>query len=209
MSNKEVNKKELSSIEKSENGGTVKMSNRETINEMLKGQITQEEAFAFYDTLEPVEMDLLWGLWKGAELTTGHPFEGLLTAAGWYGKRFVSPEEVYPLIFQNADGRLYAGNPALIPITLPYDKIPFIDKVVYGAMKVAGPIISTKKSSARLREVKYRDKLSSAMMYDTKGIVDVFRKVDEHTLLGVMDIKGMSTDKTYFFMLDRVQGGSK
>lgn len=181
------------------------MSNREVLNQMLTRTITQEEAFAFYDRLEPVAMDELWGLWNGAELTTGHPFEGLLTAAGWYGKRFVSPEEVYPLIFENSDGRLYAGNPSLIPITLPYDKIPFIDKIVCGAMKIAGPIVSTKKSSARLREINYRGKVSAAMVYDTKGIVDVFRKIDDSTLLGIMDIKGMSTNKTYFFMLDRVR----
>ena len=183
------------------------MNHREKINQMLKGSITQEEAFVFYDSLETVGNDELWGLWKGTELITGHPFENLLTAASWYGKRFISPEEVYPLIFENSDGRLYAGNPFLIPITFPFDKIPFKDKVVYGAMKVVGPIISTKKSSARLREIKYRDKVSSAMVYDSKGIIDVFRKIDNNTLMGIMDIKGMATEKSYFFVLDRVQGG--
>jgi hypothetical protein len=185
------------------------MNNREKINQMLEGSVSQEEAFTFYDSLGSVETDELWGLWKGSELTAGHPFEGLLTAAGWYGKRFVSPEEVYPLIFQKPNGRLYAGSPSLIPVTLPFDKIPNKEKVVSGIMKVAGPLIYTKKSSARLREVKYRGKVSSAMIYDTKGIVDVFRKIDDDTLMGIMDIKGLSTDKSYFFILDRVQRYTK
>lgn len=183
------------------------MSNREVMNQMLRSNVTQEEAFSFFDSLESVEMDELWGLWKGSELTTGHPFEGLLTAASWYGKRFVSIEEVYPLVFENSDGRLYAGNPFFIPITLPYDKLPYRDKIIYGAMKIAGPIITTKKSSARLREVNFRDKVSAAMVYDAKGIIDIFRKIDNNTMMGIMDIKGMSTDKSYFFILDRVQGG--
>lgn len=185
------------------------MNNREKINEMLKRTVSQEEAFAFFDSLECVEMEELWGMWKGAELTTGHPFEGLLTAASWYGKRFVSPEEVYPLLFKKSNGKLYAGSPTLLPVTFPFHRIPFKDKVVRGAMKVVGPIISTRKSSARLREVKFRDKVSAAMVYDTKGIIDVFRKIDDNTLLGIMDIKNMKTNMSYFFILEKVRGGQK
>ncbi|WP_368489217.1 DUF4334 domain-containing protein [Clostridium sp. BJN0013] len=182
------------------------MDNREKVNQILKETISQEDAFAFYDSLEPVIPDEMWGLWKGSEMKTGHPFEGLLKAAGWYGKRFVNSEEVYPLIFEKQNGKLYAGNPTLIPITLPFDKIPH--RIVNLAMKVVVPILSTNKSSARLREVNYRGKVTSAMVYDTKGIIDIFRKVDDNTLMGIMDIKGIKTDKSYFFILDRVQEGT-
>ncbi|WP_340373619.1 DUF4334 domain-containing protein [Peribacillus sp. FSL E2-0218] len=42
------------------------------------------------------------------------------------------------------------------------------------------------------------------MVYDQKSIIDLFRKVDEDTLLGVMDIKDFFPDKSYFFVLRRI-----
>lgn len=41
------------------------------------------------------------------------------------------------------------------------------------------------------------------MIYDTKGIIDVFRKIDADTLMGAVDIKDINTDKTYYFILYR------
>ena len=35
----------------------------------------------------------------------------------------------------------------------------------------------------------YRGKASASMIYDQKPIIDIFRKIDEDTMLGVMDIK--------------------
>lgn len=72
------------------------------------------------------------------------------------------------------------------------------------AMKIIGPVISTKKSSARLRQIAYRGKVSAAMVYDSESIIDVFRKVDPNTLMGIMDIKHMNTNKSYFFILEKV-----
>lgn len=65
-----------------------------------KGQLTQEEAFSWFDQLEPVEMERLWGNWRGSELTSGHPMDGLLGLTGWYGKEFQDAETVHPLIFE-------------------------------------------------------------------------------------------------------------
>ena len=39
------------------------------------------------------------------------------------------------------------------------------------------------------------------MIYDYLPINDVFRKVDDHTLLGLMDFKGM--EQPFFFVLNR------
>ena len=39
------------------------------------------------------------------------------------------------------------------------------------------------------------------MIYDRQPIIDVFRRVDDVTLLGVMDLRGMS--QPYFFVLTR------
>jgi len=42
---------------------------------------------------------------------------------------------------------------------------------------------------------------SAAMLYDHLPIVDIFRRLDEHTLLGVMDARGIS--QPFFFILRR------
>jgi hypothetical protein len=46
---------------------------------------------AFYDSLPPVGLALMTGRWRGGEIATGHPFDGLLGPAGWHGKAFRSP----------------------------------------------------------------------------------------------------------------------
>ncbi|WP_260320228.1 DUF4334 domain-containing protein [Peribacillus simplex] len=55
-----------------------------------------------------------------------------------------------------------------------------------------------------MRQIQYRGKVSAGMVYDQKSIIDLFRKVDEDTLLGVMDIKDFFPDKSYFFVLRRI-----
>jgi hypothetical protein len=46
-----------------------------------------EEALAFFDGCGLVRMEELLGCWTGSGLPTGHPFDGLLEAFGWHGKR--------------------------------------------------------------------------------------------------------------------------
>lgn len=169
--------------------------------QMLSCGTSQEEAFAFYDTLDGASPEEIQGLWRGAELLTGHPLEGLLVASGWYGKEFVSAKHVHPLIFAKKNGVRYKVNPLWIPMNLPFDKIP--RRLIRPAMTLVRPLISTRKSAARLRKIEYRGKLCAAMIYDKKDIIDVFRKVDDNTLLGIMDLKSLDTDKTYFFVLYR------
>lgn len=57
------------------------------LRELQRGT-TVEAALAFYDSLGPVGLDEMRGLWRGADLPTGNPFDGLLENFGWYGKRF-------------------------------------------------------------------------------------------------------------------------
>jgi len=64
-------------------------------------------------------------------------------------------------------------------------------------------LFSTKKYKARVRGVKYRGVCTAAMIYDHLEIIDVFRKIDDNTVLGVMDFKGKLHDKGYFFLLER------
>ena len=49
--------------------------------------------------------------------------------------------------------------------------------------------------------VEHRGVSSAAMLYDHLPIVDVFRRLDAHTLLGVMDARGIS--QPFFFTLRR------
>jgi len=63
--------------------------------------------------------------------------------------------------------------------------------------------VHTKRSKARIRMIEHRGIVSAAMIYDQLGICDVFRKLDENTVLGVMDLKG-EHQLGYFFVLERV-----
>ena len=63
------------------------------------------------------------------------------------------------------------------------------------------PLLVTDRSRARLRMTRYRDVDSATMIYDHAPINDVFRRVDEDTVLGLMDLKGM--EQPFFFLLRR------
>src|SRR3712207_6459776 len=61
---------------------------------------------AFYDSLPAVRVEELLGAWRGSEIATGHPFDGLLGPSGWHGKNFRSADDVDPLVFRRSDGVL-------------------------------------------------------------------------------------------------------
>lgn len=177
------------------------MTNREKLEQLQGRKISQEEAASFYDSLEIASKEMLYGEWKGSELTAGHPMEGLLGAAGWHGKQFLNEECVHPLVMNQRNGRHYMINPGLVPLTFPFQKLP--DWLIGAAVKVLKPLIRTKKYRARLRMIEFRGKVSAAMVYDQIAVIDIFRKVDENTLLGIMDIKNYPSDSMYFFVLER------
>lgn len=55
---------------------------------------------------------------------------------------------------------------------------------------------------ARLRELRFRGKVSAAMLYDKRPLIDHFRRVSEDVVIGLADQKGQPA--TYFFHLTRV-----
>ena len=179
------------------------MNSKQKSEELLAKGMTQEAAFSFFDELEPVELSMMQGLWKGKELRAGHPMEGLLEACKWYGKKFNNEENVHPLVFETGTHKLYYGNPGLLPLNAPYAKIP--KSVISMLFSIVHPFIITKKSKARLRMIEYRGKLSASMLYDQLAIIDVFRKVDDNTVMGVMDFKESQSSKSYFFVLESVK----
>lgn len=160
-----------------------------------------DEAFAFFDALPPVTTEQLRGRWRGSELSTGHPMEGLLERFGWYGKEFVDEETVHPLLFRDASGKVFKVDPRKLPVELA-PRVPRVGgAVARHAFSALEPVLGTSKPRARLRNVEYRGKVSATMIYDHLPIHDHFRRVDDDTVLGVMDRRG--DERPFFFVLRR------
>ncbi len=165
-------------------------------------------ALAFFDALPPVSLDEMTGSWGGHGVPTGHPLDGLLERFGWHGKRVDSPEDVHPLVFDAGNGALTCIDPARLPVGLAL-RIPWLvnTPVVARLFRLARPLLRARKPAARLRMTEHRGVLTATMIYDALPIVDVFRKVDDTTVLGVMDLRGL--DQPFFFTLRREPHASR
>lgn len=160
-----------------------------------------EQALALFDALPAVRSDGITGRWRGRELATGHPWDGLLTASGWYGKQFDGPESVHPLLFRTPRGRILPVDPRRIPLGL-VGRVPVpAVAATRRLLDVLAPALRSRGHRARLRDIEHRGTVSAAMVYDDLPIIDVFRRVDDATLLGLMDLR--SIPRPYFFVLDR------
>jgi Domain of unknown function (DUF4334)/GXWXG protein len=165
------------------------------------GKTTTEIALQVFDALEPVNLDFMIGLWRGSGLHTEHPMDGLLEASNWYGKEFVDREHVHPLLFSDRQGAIFkvAPNPISMNWVL---KLPILKKNAFKPLlMLTTSLLKTDKSQARLRMMDYRGKTSATMLYDYLPINDMFRKVDDNTVLGIMDFKGST--QPFFFVLKR------
>lgn len=173
-------------------------------SDLLKSRkATTNEALELFDSLEPVDIDFMLGSWKGAEFRTDHPLDGLLETYHWHGKQFDSAEEVHPLVFRTAMGGLAHVNPIFVSVQLsiadrvPMPKFGWLGRVFQFML----PLFETLQSRARLRMTNYRGKSSATMIYDQVPVLDVFRKIDDDTVLGLMDLKGIQ--RPFFFILQR------
>jgi hypothetical protein len=170
------------------------------LRELQRGT-TIEAALAFYDSLEAVGLAQMIGAWCGEDLPTDHPLDGLLEHLGWHGKRFDGPDDAHPLIFDTRGGHRFCVNPAFVPLGLiRHPRLlhaPFAARI----FSVIHPLTSTRKPKARLRLSQYRGVVTATMCYDALPINDVFRKVDDDTLIGAMDLRGL--DPPFLFVLRR------
>ncbi|MEU0494401.1 DUF4334 domain-containing protein [Mycobacterium sp. NPDC006124] len=169
---------------------------------------TASEALTIFDAAPAADPDFMIGTWRGAELPTNHPLDGLLAASGWWGKQFVDAETVHPLLFPTADGSaLWALNPALAFGGLGVvTRIPGLKGLDFsGPIAKLKPVLGTTAPKARLRTTRYRGVEAATMVYDQLPINDVFRVLDDtpgsQTVLGAMDLRGSS--RPYFFVLRR------
>lgn len=167
------------------------------------GNTSSVEALKLFDKLDCADTDFMIGSWQGSGLHTDHPMDGFLEAYQWHGKRFETIDAVHPLVFTRANGKHVNINPLFM--------LPEIGLLGRGALpksriarqlfSLCMPIFSTSRSRARLRMIEHRGKSSATMVYDNLPILDVFRKVDADTVLGLMDLKGMQ--QPFFFVLRR------
>jgi hypothetical protein len=172
--------------------------------ELRRTGTTAVEALAFYDSLAPVPLEQLRGTWAGDELRTGHPLDGVLHRLGWYGKRFDSPEDAHPLLFEDGDdGGVAAIDPRFVPLTVVRRRPRLLGHpVVVRVFRKALPLLRTRRPKARLVMAEYRSVATATMFYDRLPVADAFRRVDDRTVLGAMWMRGMPG--TYFFVLRRL-----
>ena len=163
--------------------------------------LTTTEALAFFDELATVDLDFMLGKWKGSGLHTNHPMDGWLEIAGWYGKEFIDRDRVHPLLFLNQGDRVVKISPVLSGLELALRFPGLKNEALKPIFNLIISILKTEKSQARMRMLEHRGKISATMIYDCLPINDVFRKIDDNTLLGLMDFKKMQ--QPFFFILRR------
>ncbi|RME98497.1 MAG: DUF4334 domain-containing protein [Bacteroidetes bacterium] len=168
-------------------------------------QVTPAEALAYYDNLEPVDEAFLRGKWEGSGLHTDHPMDGLLERFNWYGKEFIDSEQVHPLLFRGLGQRIHRVDPIRTAMRFSI-YLPTAVQLGVKYLFLGLPFLfTTRASKARLRQIRYRTKLSTGMVYDDLPIIDHFRKIDEDTVLGAMDYKRLAEYPPFFFVLRRVK----
>lgn len=163
---------------------------------------TRCQALKLFDSLPAAPTSLLRGRWRGTELPTGHPMDGFLTRLHWYGKSFASDENVQALLFLRGDDSIAAVDPSLIPLSL-FARFPALMqwRLTSALFPLYRPFAAARHPTARLRMMEYRGVVSATMIYDSQPIMDSFRRVDDDTVLGVMDYREMP--QPFFFVLRR------
>ncbi|KAI8148482.1 hypothetical protein BJV82DRAFT_653576 [Fennellomyces sp. T-0311] len=106
-------------------------------------QFTISHVESIYNQLKAVESSQLIGEWKGGEIATGSSFGEQLKGIKWDGKKFISVNEVEPIIVLNDKGeREYLEEPGparirsvlfrgVVSSAMIYDNQPIIDHFRY------------------------------------------------------------------------------
>ncbi|MFJ8187527.1 DUF4334 domain-containing protein [Streptomyces sp. NPDC096105] len=137
------------------------------------GRVDPGELDAVWAALPTVRPEEILGAWKGGEFDTGHPLNGVLAKAGWYGKTFHSVHDAKPLMCRNEAGELYSDT-------------------------------ELGQGEASLWTVEFRGESTATMVYDGRPVFDHFKRVDDSTLLGIMNGKGVPAEGPFhYFFLER------
>src|SRR6056297_1907851 len=151
-------------------------------------RLSSRDAEALFSRLPPVSTDALRGFWRGRPVETGHPYDAMLRASCWIGKEFLDPDRVHPLVHEGAFGR-YRLDPGRLPLRLARALGVARWYGARAAFRLLMPLFATSGSRARLRAVLDGGEPTAAMIYDQRPIIDVFRRVDDTTVMGRMDEK--------------------
>ncbi|HEY6877779.1 MAG TPA: GXWXG domain-containing protein [Polyangiales bacterium] len=166
--------------------------------------MSPDDALALFDSLPACPVETLRGQWSGREVLTGHPLDGALANISWYGKQFDSDDQVHPLLVRGTDGRPFPLDPSFVPMRLIAKPMPtprWVKRVAPSTMSLLRGPMRARRYGAKLSSPVHRGKATAAMSYVGKPITDYFRKIDEHTVLGLMEYAGMP--RPYFFLLRR------
>ncbi len=71
--------------------------------------IEEQELSSFFDSLEPASCERILSRWRGGGFDTGHWLLPALVEMRWFGKWFVSPSDVKPLVCWNEAGELFSS----------------------------------------------------------------------------------------------------
>jgi hypothetical protein len=172
-------------------------------------QATPQAALALFDRLPAVEPRELLGRWRGESFASGHPLDGVLEAYHWHGKEFHSPEQVDPLLFETAAGSVVPLRAVVMPDPRWLERWPWLRSRTAGQLfqHLLLPWLRCAAPQARVRRLEHRGVSSAAMVYDRLAIIDVFRRLDEERLLGLMDARGM--EPPFFFVLRSERNGTR
>jgi hypothetical protein len=175
--------------------------------QLQAGGASAADVLELFDRLPPVPADGLTGRWRGSELPTGHRFDGLLSAHGWYGKDVVDTETVFPLLFRDRAGVPRPVDPRYAPLGLLREHTWLArTPLARAGFAVAGPLLRSHRPQARVREVRHRGVPTAAIVYDRLPVVDAFRRVDADTLLGLMDLRGVAEPFPFVLRRDVTAG---
>ncbi|WGX94748.1 DUF4334 domain-containing protein [Nocardioides sp. L-11A] len=137
---------------------------------------TPADLDALWADLATVRVDEMLGPWRGGDFATGHVASTVLKKVRWHGKRFDSPLAAVPLVCRDENGELYSN------------------------LEAGGG------GEASLWPVGFRGEVTATMVYDKMPVLDHFKKVDHHTVMGIMNGKLAGTfgiDALYYFWLER------
>ncbi len=159
-------------------------------------------ALRFVDSLPGVAVPAMTGRWHGAGWHTGHPWDGLLEAYGWWGKEVVDADTVRPLLVRDGGGGPVPVPPAVAPVAA-ISAWPglFRSAPAAAVFRLAAPLLRSGRPGGRLRVVVHRGTPTAALVYDRVPIVDAFRRVTDDLLVGAADIRGQ--DAPLLFVLRR------
>lgn len=153
------------------------MTVRERFDALVSDSSPTTDALdALWADLDTLRPEEMLGAWRGGDFATGHPAGALLSKIGWHGKRFDSLLDGHPLICSGEDGELYSNT------------------------TYSGGGYSS------LWEVGFRGETTATMVYDAMAVFDHFKRVDETTVMGIMNGKleaAFGTADNYYFWLER------